>query len=178
MAEPITIARPYAEAAFGLAKERGEIDKWSEALSFIGSVYEDPQMTDALANPKVTSADVESLLLAVCGEKIDGAARNFIQLLVRNGRLEVLPEIRHLFEKRKAEDDGVVEASISSAFPLEGAQLDQIVSLLAKRYGKKISPAVAVNPDLIGGIMISVGDKVWDTSVRGRLQDMAAALTK
>lgn len=178
MAEPITIARPYAQAAFGLAKERGELDRWYEALSLIASVYQDPQLAAALANPKVTSADAEALLLAVCGEKIDGAARNFIQLLVRNGRLEVLPEIRQLYEQLKAEDEGVIEASISSAFPLEGAQLDQIVSLFSKRYGKKISPAVAVNPDLIGGIMVTVGDKVWDTSVRGRLQDMAAALMK
>ncbi len=72
----------------------------------------------------------------------------------------------------------MVEAQISSAFPLEGQQLEKIVSLLSKRYQKNVSPSVDVDSDLIGGIMVQVGDKVWDASVRGRLQDMATALTK
>ena len=178
MAEPITIARPYAEAVFGLAKERDELDKWSGMLEFVVSVFQDPQVTAALANPKVTSADAEGMLLAICGERIDGPVRNLIQVLVKNGRLDVLPEIRELFDALKSEDEGVIEASISSAFPLEAAQLERIVALLGKRYQKKVSPAVAVDPELIGGVKITVGDKVLDASVRGRLQNMAAALTK
>ncbi len=178
MAEPITIARPYAEAVFALAKERGELDKWSDMLAFIVSVYEDPQVSAALANPKVTGADVESMLLAVFGERIDGAGRNLIQLIVKNDRLEILPEVRALFEQLKAEDEGVIEATINSAFPLDGAQLAHIVSLLARRYQKKVNPTVSVDADLIGGVKIMVGDKVWDASVRGRLHDMTATLTK
>lgn len=178
MAELVTIARPYAEAAFSLASERGELAKWSSALALMVAVYEDAQMQAVIANPKVTAADVERLMLATCGDRIDGNARNFIQLLASNGRLSVLPQIRALFEQRKAEDEGTIEARISSAYALDDGQLQHIVTLLAKRFAKKISPAVDVDPDLIGGIKVQVGDKVWDASVRGSLQQMAATLTK
>lgn len=178
MAELVTIARPYAEAIFALAKERNKLSEWSDMLSLLVTVYDDPQLQAAIASPTVTRADIERLMLAVCGEQIDGNATNFIQLLVQNGRLPAVAEIRRLFDLLKCEDEEVVEAQISSAFPLEGQQLEKIVSLLSKRYQKNISPTVDINSDLIGGIMVQVGDKVWDASVRGRLQEMATALTK
>ncbi|HWQ38965.1 MAG TPA: F0F1 ATP synthase subunit delta [Burkholderiales bacterium] len=178
MAELVTIARPYAEAVFALAKERGELPKWSEMLALMAGVYTDPQTQAALANPKVTTADVERIMLSVCGERIDGAARNLIQVLAHNHRLPALPHIRELYEHLRADDEGVVEARISSAFPLDDGQLEQIVRLLSRRYQKQISPTVSIDPELIGGVRIQVGDKVWDASVRGKLQKMAAALTK
>ncbi|MEX0960944.1 MAG: F0F1 ATP synthase subunit delta [Burkholderiales bacterium] len=178
MAELVTIARPYAEAVFRLAKERGELANWAEALDFLVSVHDDPAMQAALADPKVTSADIERLLLAVCGERVDGSARNLVQILIQNRRLTVLSEIRRLYQELKARDEGMVEAKIFSAFPVEDAQLEQIVALLSKRFQKKISAEVSLDPELIGGIKVEVGDKVWDASVRGRLQSMAATLTK
>jgi F-type H+-transporting ATPase subunit delta len=178
MAELVTIARPYAEAIFALAKERDELSKWSDMLTLLVTVLDDPRIQAAIGNPKVTKADIERLILAVCGEQVDANARNFIQLLVENGRLSAVAEIRRLFDLLKSEDEGIVEAQISSAFPLDGQELEKIVSLLSKRYQKNISPTVDVDSDLIGGITVQVGDKVWDASVRGRLQEMAAALTK
>lgn len=178
MAELVTIARPYAEAAFSLAKDRGELGKWSDALALMVAVHDDAQMRAVIANPKVTAAEVQRLMLAICGERIDAAGRNFIQLLVSNGRLAVLPQIRQLYEQRKSDDEGTVEAHISSAYTLDDGQLQHIVSLLAKRFHKDIKPAVNVDPELIGGIKVQVGDKVWDASVRGSLQQMAATLTK
>jgi len=178
MAELATIARPYAEAAFALAKERGELGKWSEMLALIVGVYEDAQFQSAIAAPTIISADIERMMLAICGDRINGDARNFIQLLVENGRLSAIAEMRKLFEALKAEDEGVVEAHIATAYPLEDQQLRQIVSVLAARYDKKVNPTVDVDSELIGGIKIQVGDKVWDASVRGRLHDMAAALSK
>lgn len=177
MAELATIARPYAEAAFALAKQRDELARWSEMLALMVGVYEDPQFEAAIAAPTITSEDTERLFLAICGDRIDGNARNFIQLLIANGRLPAIAEMRTLYEQLKSEEEGVVDAQISSAYPLDEKQLDQIVSLLAKRYNKKISPTVDVDSELIGGIKVQVGDKVWDASVRGRLQNMAVALT-
>ena len=113
MAELVTIARPYAEAVFNLARERGELGKWTEALALLAGVVQDDQMQAAIANPKLTTADIEKLMLAICGEKTDGAARNLIQVLAHNGRLAVLPEIRELYEVLKAEDEGLIEARIS-----------------------------------------------------------------
>jgi len=178
MAELATIARPYAEAVFRLANEGKALADWSEKLAFIAAVYQDPQMQAAIGNPKVIANDVERLLLAICGERIDGAARNMIQLLVRNRRLVVLAQIREQFEKLKLEDEGKLDAKISSAFPLDDGQCNQVVNLLSSRFKRKINAAVTVDPELIGGIKVEVGDKVWDASVRGRLQTMAVTLSK
>lgn len=178
MAELVTIARPYAEAAFSLARERGELGKWSDALALMVAIHEDVQMRAVIANPKVTGVEVQRLMLAICGDRIDAAARNFLQLLVSNGRVSVLPQIRQLYEQRKAEDEGTIDAHISSAYALDDTQLQHIVSLLTNRFQKNINPAVNVDSDLIGGIKVQVGDKVWDASVRGSLQQMAATLTK
>jgi F-type H+-transporting ATPase subunit delta len=178
MAELATIARPYAEAVFRLAKETHSLSAWSDALALIVAIYQDPQTQAAIGDPKATSSDIERLLLAISGERIDGAARNLIQLLVHNRRLGVLREIRDLFEKLKLEDEGKLDAKISSAFPLDDAQRAQVVNLLSTRFKRKIDATVTVDPELIGGIKVEVGDKVWDASVRGRLQTMAVTLTK
>ena len=178
MAELATIARPYAEAVFRLARQANALPAWSDALNLIATIYQDPQMQAAIANPKVTAADIERLLLAICGERIDSVACNLIRLLVHNRRLSVLSEIRELFEQLKLEDEGKLDAKISSAFPMEDAQRSQVVDLLSSRFKRKINATVTVDPDLIGGIKVEVGDKVWDASVRGRLQTMAAILTK
>ena len=178
MAELATIARPYAEAVFRLAKEGNALASWSEKLALIAAIYQDPQMQAAIGNPKVTANDVERLLVDIGGERIDGAARNFIQLLMRNRRLTVLPQIREQFEKLKLDSEGRLEAKISSAFPLDDAQRNHVVNLLSSRFKRKINATETVNPDLIGGIKVEVGDKVWDASVRGKLQTMALALSK
>lgn len=178
MAELATIARPYAEAVFRLAKQGATLQAWSDTLNLITTIYRDPQMQAAMANPKVTSADIERLLLAICGERIDGVARNLIQLLVHNRRLSVVAEIGALFEQLKLQDEGKLDAKISSAFPMDDAQRNQVVDLLASRFKRKINATVTVDPDLIGGIKVEVGDKVWDASVLGRLQSMAVTLTK
>ena len=178
MAELATIARPYAEAVFRLAKQGNALPVWSDALNLIATVYQDPQMQAAMANPKVSPADIEKLLIAICGDRIDGVARNLIQLLVHNRRLPVVAEIRERFEQLKLEDEGKLDAKISSAFPMEDVQRNQVVNLLSSRFKRKINATVTVDPDLIGGIKVEVGDKVWDASVRGRLQTMAATLSK
>jgi F-type H+-transporting ATPase subunit delta len=178
MAELATIARPYAEAVFRLAKQANALAAWSDALNLIATVYRDPQMQAAVANPKVTPSEIERLMLAICGERIDGVARNLIQLLVHNRRLSLLTEIRALFEQLKLEDEGKLDAKISSAFPMEDTQRNHVVNLLSSRFKRKINATVIVDSNLIGGIKVEVGDKIWDASVRGRLQNMAAALTK
>jgi F-type H+-transporting ATPase subunit delta len=178
MAELATIARPYAVAAFGHAKARHELAKWSDMLALLMSVYQDPQMQEVLHNPQLTKDEVQRALLAVCGERIDGAARNLLILLVENHRLEVLPAIRELFEQLKADYENEVEAQIESAFPLSDAQLGVLVSRLEARTKRKVKASVTVAPELIGGVRVQVGDELWDASVRGQLDTMATALSQ
>ena len=178
MAETVTIARPYAEAAFKLARERNALAQWSQMLEFIDVVVRDEHVARAIGNPNVSRAQLESLLLGVLGDSVDGTARNFVQLLVQNGRLAIVPEICSLYERLKLEHEDLLEAQIHSAYAMDDAQVAQIVTRLENKYQRKVRAQVSVDPELIGGIRIVVGDKVMDATVRGRLEAMSAALTR
>jgi F-type H+-transporting ATPase subunit delta len=176
VAEPITVARPYAEAAFSIARESGALPVWAEMLKLASNVAADPRMHAALDNPKLSAAEKESLFLSVCGEGLNAEARNFIRVLVESDRIGLLSQIRALFDARKDEADGVARAHISSAFPVSDSELSALKAALEKRFGKKIEATVGVDPELIGGATIIVGDTVIDGSVRGELQSMATHL--
>jgi F-type H+-transporting ATPase subunit delta len=177
MAEELTVARPYAEAAFDLARETGALDKWAQMLAFTAKVMEDPQMAAVVANPKFTDTQVEALFLGVCEGKLDDAGQNFVRVLQRNGRLPLLPAIRSLFDELKADQEGKVEARVTSAFPLTDAQLKELVAALEAKFKRKVQPIVVEDRELIGGVKVEVGDVVIDASVRAQLQKMAVALT-
>jgi F-type H+-transporting ATPase subunit delta len=176
MAELTTIARPYAQAVFDLARETNQLSEWSAMLQFVSEVYANAEVQAALSNPKFTKHDIERLLLALTGEKLNNAARNLLTILVRNDRLQALPEIASLYEHLREQYENILEATIESAFPLDEAQLGDIVGRLERRSGRKIVPSVSLAPALIGGVRIQIGDDVWDGSVRGQLDSMATVL--
>jgi len=176
MAELITIARPYAEAAFRIAQEGGALASWSDMLGLASAVVANPRVAGALDNPKLTAADKEALLLSVCGDRLDPTGRNFIRVLVEAKRVAVLPQITALFEGLRNDAEGVAKARIESAFPLEAAQLADITASLEKHFGRKIDASVEVDPTLIGGARITVGDRVIDGTVQAKLQAMATQL--
>jgi F-type H+-transporting ATPase subunit delta len=176
MAEPTTIARPYAEAAFDLAREGNALPVWSSMLRYASAVVADPAMARALDNPKLTASDKESLLLSVCGEKLDAMGRRFVRVLVEADRVALLPHIAALFDARKNEAEGVATARIDSAFPLADTQVEALRAALEKRFGKRIEATVNVDPALVGGARITVGDTVIDASVKAQLQAMANQL--
>ena len=176
MAEAVTIARPYAVAVFRLAKEKNALATWSDTLAFLGAVVVDPAVQALVDDPKVEPAALERLLIAVGSGKLDHAAVNLVKLLVENNRLQLLPEIAAIFEALKAQDEGTLEAEVTGAVELTDAQLKSVVSRLQQRFGKKIEASVKVDPGLVGGIKIVIGDTVIDASVRGRLQELAYTL--
>lgn len=176
MAENLTIARPYAEAAFASADASGKLQAWSQALQRLAMVASDAQMHSAIGDPKIGPQELYGLVAAGSGDSLDAQAQNFVRVLIENDRLSLLPEISALFESLKNEREGVVEATIDSAFPLDDAALSQLVADLERRFKRKVRPQVNVDRDLIGGALIKVGDEVIDGSVRGRLQSMASAL--
>jgi F-type H+-transporting ATPase subunit delta len=176
MAESATIARPYAEAVFGLAERAGSSGKWLGWLATMAQVAGNPEMRECIGNPNVGAKALYDLFVALCREEFPPEARNFVRVLIANDRLALLPEIHAQFAELKNEKDGVVEAEIRSAFPLDNAQINGLVADISKRFGRRVQPRVTVDKDLIGGVRITVGDEVIDGSVRGRLQGMAAAL--
>ena len=177
MAERTTIARPYADAAFETARDANELPVWSEALKLASDIATDAKMTELLAAPKLDAPAKTSLFLAIAGERFAAPMRNFVGILIEADRVALLPEIRALFEDQRNAAEGVAKAMIETAQPLTEAQLVEITSALAKRFGKRIEARVEVNPALIGGARIAVGDTVIDGSVRGKLSTMAQALT-
>lgn len=176
MAELVTIARPYAEAAFQLARGAGALGPWSEALDRLAAIAANPEMKSCINDPKLSSEDLVKLTLDVAGANLTGEQQNFVRVLVDSERLKLLPEIRDLFAALKNGHDGVRDAEIFSAFPLDDAALKALTSDLEARFKAKLNVTVSLDPDLIGGVRVVVGDEVIDASVRAKLANMATAL--
>ena len=177
MAELATIARPYAEAAFELAREKTALPAWSRMLDLIASVATDARMRTALASPKLDDAEKESLFLSVTGEGLDDDARSFVRVLIASDRIALAREIRELFEVRRNEAEGVARATIESALPMSEVEQAGLTAALERRFGRKVEATVKVNAELIGGARITVGDTVIDDSVLGKLTAMKNQLT-
>src|SRR5689334_7670074 len=173
MAEQITIARPYAEAAFALAREQNALPVWAEMLRIAAAVADDLRVRSALDNPKLTVGDKEALFLSVCGDRLDADGRNFVRVLIGTDRIGLVPEIRDLFGALKDADEGLARASIVSAFPVSESELAELKRVLERRFGKRIETTVSIDRTLIGGARIAVGDTVIDGSVKGELEAMA-----
>jgi F-type H+-transporting ATPase subunit delta len=177
MAEISTIARPYAVAAYKLGKEQKALAKWSEMLAFATQVANDAKMQAYINDPKVLSSDLQTSFLKVCGDKLNDNAQNLIKVLVEYGRMSILPAITSAFEELKAQDEGVLEASIIAAAKPSATEVKDLVARLESKFGKKVEATVSVDPEIIGGIKIIVGDTVIDASVKGQLQNLAYTLS-
>lgn len=194
MAEKQTLARPYAEAVFALAKERNELKKWSETLAFIAVVAADERVRQLAGNPRVDRASFLDLVLGICndaqgsasvaGDRKSGATKqvdeqgsNFIRLLVENRRLDLVPDIQRQYESLKADAEARVEATVISALPLEATQLKTIGEALKRKLGREVNLTAQTDKALMGGVVIHAGDLVIDGSVRGRLADLATHLS-
>jgi len=176
MAEISTIARPYAVAAFKLGKETKSLAKWSEMLKFASAVSTDEKMLAFILNPKVLANELQDAFLNVCGKNLNEQGQNLIKVLVEYGRMSLLPAINSAFEELKAQDEGVLDAQIIAAAKISATQTKDLVKRLEAKFGKKVEATVSVDPEIIGGIKIIVGDTVIDASVKGQLQSLAYTL--
>lgn len=173
MSQNLTLARPYARAAFALAQEGGHAADWSRALAFASRVAADPAVQVLLAHPRLSSSDVVGLLA------VDGADETFIRflgLLADNRRLPLLADITGLFEQQRAEADHVVKARVTSAAALPDTELATIKAALKKRFGLDVEIETAIDESLIGGAVIDAGDVVIDGSLKGQLAQLQNAL--
>ena len=176
MSESVTIARPYAQAVFRLARDSRALSAWSDRLQRLAAIAENPEMTQVIGNPKFSASQVSSLIVSLTGEQDNKELASFIGLLAENERLGVLGHIREIFEELKGEDEGVKDALVTSAFPLNEAQQKALVAELETHFGSRLRPRVEVDSSLIGGVRVAVGDRILDISVRGKLEAMASVL--
>ena len=178
MAEIATIARPYAEAAFRSAREQSALAAVGESLQLVAAIARDEQMHSVLLNPKVSAAQKKELFNAASGDRLHDSVKRLVAMLVDAHRTVLIGAVAEQFDALKHEQEGVLTARITSAQALTEQQRAEIVAALEKRYGKKIEAELDVDPTLLGGARVQVGDQVIHASVRDALAQMAAALTR
>ncbi len=176
MAEKSTIARPYAQAVFQLAREQNALAKWSDALQAAAVIVGDPGMQALIRNPKVTKQQLITLVKELAGKHLDDLGHNLIQLLVENHRLAYLPEVAALYEAYRREAEHIVDAQVITAFPLDDEQQRRIADALKARLGRTVTLHQTVDASLLGGVIIRAEDQVIDGSVTAQLDKLARVL--
>ena len=176
MAEALSTARPYAQAAFEEALKLGDLKGWSEMLLTLTEAVCHAEVRAVVTSPRFLKSQIEKLMEGVLDSQAKLQQRNFVRILVDNQRLLLLPEIVTLFEALRAEAERTVNVEVDSAFELTTDQKEKIISSLKARMGREIKLVCKVNKELLGGVVIRAGDKVIDGSARTRLGEMANAL--
>jgi len=176
MTEIATLARPYAKAAFEIARDGGVLDSWSEQLTALAGVVEHEDLKQVIGNPLIDGAVIASLFADIGGPQLKFGLLNLIKILAENRRLSALPEIARQFKSLAAVESGKIEAVLVSAIELDEAQIEALRSKLEAKWQRKVSLAVEIDPALVGGAVLRAGDRVIDGSVRGRLEQLAGAL--
>jgi F-type H+-transporting ATPase subunit delta len=176
MAEFATLARPYAEAAFQVAV-KGDLKQATAEIDALAAVAGNAQLRQFADAPKSGAAQVFDVITSVVNMPLSDASKNLLRTVIDNGRLSVLPQIAAQFRALVNSRSGVSDAIVYSAFAIDAAALADLVASLEKRFGRKLNASVQIDPELIGGVRVVVGDEVLDTSVKARLEQMRAALT-
>jgi len=173
MQENLTIARPYAQAAYEQALTEGQLVAWSEALAFLAGVLSDPDMRRLVHDPRVGRQRLLDLLFELGGARFSASVRNFVKVLSAAQRLGVAGEIAQVFERHRADAENVANAEIVTAYPLAAAEESRIADAIRKRLGKEVRVRQRVDQTLIGGAVVRVGDTVFDVSLKGGLSQLA-----
>ena len=174
-AQAITLARPYARAAFELAQAEGALAAWSHALAFAAEVAKDPRVAALSTDPRVRPEQLVSLHLPE-GDKVDSTFGKFLMALAEKRRLVLLPEVGALYETYKRESESQLLVKVTSAMALDAAQTELLKTSLKRRFKREIELETQVDPSLLGGVVIDAGSEVIDGSARGRLERLASAL--
>jgi F-type H+-transporting ATPase subunit delta len=177
MAELSTVARPYAEALFSAASAQGAAEAWLPLLEALAQAVSQPQVASLAADPRLSDGQVFELIGAVARAPLPKELETFLKLAIENRRLAALPEVASQFRRRKNEAEGTAECLIESAFALDEAQVKDLLQRLARKFPRRLKPQMRVEPHLIGGVRVTVGDRVLDGSVRARLDAMRNQLT-
>jgi F-type H+-transporting ATPase subunit delta len=177
MALARSTARRYAEAAFEIAERDDSMEVWVAALAVAEERLVSPEVVRLLSNPSIPAASRTEVLERIVGDEVDGAPRNLLSLLIRRGRFEQLPAVIREFGRLYRRREGIVEATVTSAAALDSAEIDALQARLESLTGKRIELSQAVDPDLLGGVQVRVGDQLIDGSVAGRLERLRTEFT-
>lgn len=175
MSELITVARPYAKAAFDFALEQGQLDKWQEMLQFTALVAENEEMAQYLSSSLATT-QIADMFINVCGEQLDQYGQNFIRIMAENKRLSALPSVLTAFLQLRTERESTKEVEVISATELSKAQETKIATAMEKRLQSNVRIVSSVDKSLIAGVVIRYDDTVIDGSSRGQLNRLATEL--
>lgn len=176
MTESAGLARPYAIAAFRQAQEESALGEWGRMLDLLATIARDPSVHALIANPRIDRARLVDLFIEVGGEHLSSTGRNFVRVIGHYGRFALLSEIARLFERERAAHEGRSEVHVTGAFELTEEQRTEIIQVMEKRLGKKVSLVFDLDAGLIGGVVIRAGDLVIDASIKGRLGQLAQSL--
>lgn len=175
MSEFITVARPYAKAAFDFAVEHQSVERWQDMLTFAAEVTKNEQMAELLSGAFAPETLAESFI-AVCGEQLDENGQNLIRVMAENGRLNALPDVLEQFIHLRAVSEATAEVDVISAAALSEQQLAKISAAMEKRLSRKVKLNCKIDKSVMAGVIIRSGDMVIDGSVRGRLERLADVL--
>ena len=175
MSEFITVARPYAKAAFDFAVEHQSVERWQDMLAFAAEVTKNEQMAEMLSGAMAPETLAASFI-AVCGEQLDDNGQNLIRVMAENGRLNALPDVLEQFIHLRAVSEATAEVDVISAAALSEQQLAKISAAMEKRLSRKVKLNCKIDKSVMAGVIIRSGDMVIDGSVRGRLERLADVL--
>jgi len=175
MSEFVTVARPYAKAAFDFAVEHNSVESWQHMLAFTAEVAKNEQMAELLSGALAPEKLSESFI-TICGEQLDVNGQNLIKVMAENGRLKVLPDVLKQFIQLRAALEATVEVEVISASTLSETQLSKISAAMEKRLSRKVKLNCKIDKSVMAGVIIRAGDMVIDGSVRGRLDRLADVL--
>lgn len=176
MAELITLARPYAKAAFERAKAQQALAEWAEVLNAAGQVAADEATRQLLTDPGLAEQKKADVILDCTGKSVSEEQRNFLTILADNRRLALLPEIATLFNSFRADLERTIDINVSSAFELTAEQQQKLSEALSRKLDRNVQIEAAVDKSLIGGLVVRTGDLVIDASVRAKLTKLAESL--
>lgn len=176
MAEAITVARPYAVAAWRHAEANGKVDLWSEMLALMADVVRNETMAKIVGDPRVDADQLSRLMLDICGGRLNKEAESLVHILVENGKLGLMPEIALVFATLKSEAGGAVDATLLAAFPVNAKFEQDIAAAMQRRLNREVNFTTEEDKSLLGGVVIRVGDMVIDASIKGQIEALANEL--
>jgi F-type H+-transporting ATPase subunit delta len=176
MASSTSAARRYAEAALELARRDGTLDPWLVELRLAVELVGAEEAATVVDNPAIAWEHRRAVITGLLGSRVGIPTRNLVLLLARRGRLAILPRVVDEFRRLVDREHGIVIANVTSAQPLEPADLAAVAERVQAMAGARVEVRAAVDPELIGGLTVRIGDRLIDASVRGRLTRLRASL--